>query len=351
MLLSPLRRVARRGGFTLVELLVVIAIIGVLVALLLPAVQAAREAARRSQCSNQHKQLAIAIHNHHDTYNYLPFREGRFTAYPASYQGRKSGFITLLPFMEQNALYDQIMSEQVIGGTTYAPGGPEPWNGSYTPWKARIKTFFCPSDGGPQSTGVEFTNYMFCSGDSIGQLNSDNQSRGMFGRTNTDKGFRLADVTDGLSNTIALSERRRGNTGVKVTLTARQSGEWFTTPNGCLSQYNASTKTWAVNAVAHAGLRWPDGGTAFHGMTTNAPPNSVSCTWNDHDAQPGLYPPSSFHPAGVNAAMGDGSVRFISQNINCGNLSADGKTLSGQSPYGVFGAMGTRSGGESLQAD
>lgn len=93
---SPLPR-ARRLGFTLVELLVVIAIIGVLVALLLPAVQAAREAARRSQCSNQHKQLALAVHNHHDTYGYLPFREGRFKT---GYAGRKSGFITLLPFME-----------------------------------------------------------------------------------------------------------------------------------------------------------------------------------------------------------------------------------------------------------
>ncbi len=340
----------RAAGFTLVELLVVIAIIGVLVALLLPAVQAAREAARRSQCSNQHKQLAIAIHNHHDTYGYLPFREGRFTAFPTSYQGRKSGFITLLPFMEQQPLYDQIMTEQVIGGTTYAPGGPEPWNGSYTPWKARIKTFFCPSDGGPQSTGVEFTNYMFCSGDSIGQLNSDNQSRGMFGRTNTDKGFRLADVTDGLSNTIAISERRKGSS-LAVTRTAQQSGEWFTTPNGCLSQYNASTKTWAITASEWAGRRWPDGGMGFTGITTNAPPNSVSCAWNSNDAQPGLYPPSSYHPAGVNAAMGDGSVRFISQNINCGDLSADGKTLNGQSPYGVFGAMGSRAGGESLQAD
>src|SRR5690606_31717956 len=134
-----------------------------------PAVQAAREAARRSQCSNQHKQIGIAIHNHHDTYGYLPFREGRFTAYPSSYQGRKSGFITLLPFMEQQPLYDQIMQQQVIGGTTFAPGGPEPWNGSYTPYKTRIKTFFCPSDGSSQTTGVEHMNYMLCSGDSIGQ--------------------------------------------------------------------------------------------------------------------------------------------------------------------------------------
>ncbi|WP_425614148.1 DUF1559 domain-containing protein [Anatilimnocola sp. NA78] len=342
----------RARGFTLVELLVVIAIIGVLVALLLPAVQAAREAARRIQCSNHHKQLGIALHNHHDTYGYLPFREGRFTAYPSSYQGRKSGFITLLPFMEQKPLHDLVMTQQVIGATTYAPGGPEPWNGSYTPWQNTVKSWTCPSDAFTTTGGIGKTNYMLCSGDSIGQNNADNQSRGMFGRTNTDKGFRLADVTDGLSNTIAVSERRKGISSVKSTLTAHQGGEWFLTPNGCLSQYNTTTKTWAISTTgAWAGVRWGDGGMGFHGLTTNAPPNSVSCAWNAHDAQNGLYPPSSYHPGGVNAAMGDGSVRFITQNINCGDLNADGKNPTGLSPYGVFGALGSRSGSESLQLD
>jgi prepilin-type processing-associated H-X9-DG protein len=84
----------------------------------------------------------------------------------------------------------------------------------------------------------------------------------------------------------------------------------------------------------------------FGGLTTNAPPNSPSCAWNSHDAQPGLYPPSSRHTGGVNAVMGDGSVRFISDTINVGNLDATGTGLTGPSPYGVFGAMGTRTGGE-----
>jgi prepilin-type processing-associated H-X9-DG protein len=84
----------------------------------------------------------------------------------------------------------------------------------------------------------------------------------------------------------------------------------------------------------------------FGGLTTNAPPNSVSCAWNSHDAQPGVYPPSSQHPGGVMALMGDGSVRFISQTINCGNQNANGTALSGPSPFGVFGALGSRDGGE-----
>ena len=90
------------------------------------------------------------------------------------------------------------------------------------------------------------------------------------------------------------------------------------------------------------------GGMGFGGLTTNAPPNSVSCAWNNHDAQNGLYPPSSNHSGGVNAVMGDGSVRFIRDSINVGNLNASGRGLNGMSPFGVFGAMGTRAGGESV---
>ncbi len=334
-------------GFTLVELLVVIAIIGILVALLLPAVQAAREAARRSECSNNLKQFGLGLHNHHDSKKHLPFREGRFLHLPSSY-GRKSGLIDLLPYIEQGPLHEQIMNPLTVGSTTYVAGGPEPWNGSYTPWQQTIPGFFCPSDVGPPASGVNHTNYMFCSGDSIDLHTSAGASRGMFGLANSSgRGFRFADVTDGLSNTIAMSERIRGGSQ-QITRTAQQGSSWFTTPNGCLSNFNHSTKTWSVSASAWAGVRWPDGGMGFGGLTTNAPPNSVSCAWNSHDAQPGLYPPSSRHPGGAMALMGDGSVRFLSQTINVGDLNAAGTGLSGPSPFGVLGAMGTRGSGEPI---
>lgn len=355
MYTSSLRR-APRQGFTLVELLVVIAIIGVLVALLLPAVQAAREAARRMSCSNNFKQLGLAIHNHHDVKNYMPFREGRYT-YAGSYGGRKSGFIDMLPYLEQRSHYDQIMSPITVGTTTFVESGPEPWNGTYPHWKVQFKGFLCPSDlPAPSATAIAHTNYMFSSGDSIDLHTSNNVSRGMFGRDISvpdAKGFTMAAVTDGLSNTIAMSERRRPQTSQQNTLTGKKAGAWFTTPNGCLSQYTAATKTWVTgnNPSAWAGVRWADGGMGFHGLTTNAPPNSVSCAHNDHDAQNGLYPPSSNHPNGVMALMGDGSVRFLSQTINCGDLNATGTGLTGMSPYGVFGAMGTRNGGEPRSAE
>lgn len=349
---SSLSQSRSRQGFTLVELLVVIAIIGVLVALLLPAVQAAREAARRMSCSNNFKQLGIAIHNHHDIRGYMPFREGR---YLTGFQGRKSGLINLLPFLEQKAHFDTIMSPYSDGTNTFDISGPEPWQGAYPAWKVQFKGFLCPSDlPAPPQTAIAHTNYMFCSGDSIDLHNTNLASRGMFGMSTVaeSRGFTFAEVLDGLSNTIAMSERRRPVAAIPVTRTGQNSGNWFTTPNGCLSLYNRTTKTWSgVTQSDWAGVRWADGGMGFAGFTTNAPPNSVSCAWGAHDAQPGLYPPSSNHPNGVMAVMGDGSVRFISQTINCGDLNATGTGLSGMSPFGVFGAMGTRVGGEPRSAD
>jgi prepilin-type N-terminal cleavage/methylation domain-containing protein/prepilin-type processing-associated H-X9-DG protein len=356
---TPGQRRAR--GFTLIELLVVIAIIAVLIGLLLPAVQKVREAAARTKCQNQLKQLGLAIHNHHDTAGYLPFREGR---YPTGYGGRKSGLINLLPFIEQDNIHKAIMSDLTVGSTVFPAGGPAPWDpapGGYWPFRTTVITYLCPSDSGPPSgTGVKHTNYMFCSGDSIDLHTSNNASRGMFGKDTSGpnaRGFRFGDIKDGLSNTIAMSERLRGTTSDQRTMTFQNAGAWFTTPNQCLANFDRANNRWnpsATNATpgprAWAGVRWPDGGMGFGGLTTNAPPNSVSCAWNAHDAQNGLYPPSSNHSGGVNVCMGDGSVRFLSDRIDVGNLNARGTGLAGIGPFGVFGALGTRSGGEAVSA-
>ncbi len=374
MSLSSLRRAGRtRSAFTLIELLVVIAIIAILIGLLLPAVQKVREAAARAKCTNNLKQLGVALHNYEGVFQTMPPRETRFVT---GYTGRKSGLIHLLPYIEQNALATQIAGPFTNGGTTYAPMGPAPWDpnpvnnattdivagsstvgGLYTPFRTDVPTFYCPSDVGPPAgTGVKHTNYMFSSGDSIDlhTNNPTNNGRGMFGRNHLAapgpwNGYKFAEVTDGLSNTIAMAERIRGNAQIQRTLTGYNAGTWFTTPNQCLSLYNTTTRTWSgVTLGTWAGVRWPDGGMGFGGLTTNAPPNSVSCAWNAHDAQNGLYPMSSNHSGGCNALMGDGSVRFIRDAINAGDPNANGTGLTGISPFGVLGALGTRAGGETI---
>src|SRR6266436_5426487 len=186
MLSRKLHSQRNTAGFTLVELLVVIAIIGVLVALLLPAVQAAREAARRSQCSNNLKQFGLALHNYHDTFKVFPPRRGGTntaagsSADPtrtfANYD-RLSAFVALLPFYEQKALADAIAAGgKTSTGMQIPSNGPAAWYsgsaaGIYDPWKTQIKMLLCPSDKFviPSGNSNNAKNsYAFSLGDTVG---------------------------------------------------------------------------------------------------------------------------------------------------------------------------------------
>ncbi len=215
----------RTSAFTLVELLVVIAIIGVLVGLLLPAVQAAREAARRMSCSNNFRQIGLAVHNYHAAYNQLP-RHGGGTHRDDEHSGnskpgynnyRLSTFVGILPFMEQQALWEQI-SNPLDG---WQAMGSEPGTSSYAPWATQINMLRCPSDPAISVSGFGLTNYAVNSiGDGPSNANTGylqflsgrwqsiaEQSRvvcrGMF-IPRHDSQFR--DILDGLSNTIAAGE-------------------------------------------------------------------------------------------------------------------------------------------------
>lgn len=333
---------AQRGisGFTLVELLVVIAIIGVLIALLLPAVQQAREAARRMSCSNNLKQLGIAVHNYHDTYLALPPRQGgtnwsggSATAYP-----RWSAFVNLLPFIEQNTRYDQIQS-----------AGRHAWhNDVNSGYVGEIDAFICPSDGLFSPTGADRNatysplNYGLSMGDhhtiNFDSTRPDQNIRGIFGYLTY---TRFRDITDGLSNTMTMTEIIVAPGGNQL---GRAAGGSTTNPLACrayLTGNNYTSGSMIAQYRCH-GQRWQDGRPGYCAVTTILPPNSATCSSQTSN---GVYSAASRHPGGVLSMFADGSVRFVPETIDTGNLSL-APVSSGPSPFGVWGAIGTKSGGE-----
>jgi len=360
----------RRGGFTLVELLVVIAIIGVMVGLLLPAVQAAREAARRMQCSNHLKQMGLAIHNYESTYKQLlPRRGGSGGIGNPRIDGnfrRVSGFIWMLPFIEQTALTERIAAGETLSdGTVIAPGGPAGWfttNPGYDPWKTQIPTYLCPSDLNPGQRGNTAGNsYAFSLGDSMGTNwnTNDYNSRGPWGSSHRVRGFR--DTTDGLSNTIAMSERPWPGGNIGLTTAAGQLYRGvtvvhpavLTSPATCLTNVTGQQLVPGVQFKARFSSIWTDAQAEVVCFNTVLAPNSVSCVGDASttaDSTGGALSAGSFHPGGVNVMMLDGSVRFISDNINTGNTSLP-PVAGGPSPYGVWGALGSASGGETVTLD
>jgi prepilin-type N-terminal cleavage/methylation domain-containing protein len=347
----------RRLGFTLIELLVVIAIIAVLVALLLPAVQQAREAARRSQCKNNLKQLGLALHNYHDQYKLFPTGE-QFPGPPLGIASRRhSGFVPLLPFIDQGPLFQRIATDSGNGAVGFVFF---PWDG-YAPFQTTIPLFLCPSDTVTRQQGQTAPgNYCFSAGDSTwdynewtGNGNPIRGYRGMFGGQGTCRALR--DVTDGLSNTIAMSERLQAQGNNQIlggTLGTNLGAGVRTNPSLCLAQICGTVFCGSSRGDISC-ARWSDGGPIFTRCTTVLGPNKPNCTQNNWDAEDGLYDPQSRHAGGVHILLSDGSVRFANQNISTGNPTlppADtAGGLNGQSPYGVWGALGSRAGGEPAQ--
>lgn len=335
------------AGFTLVELLVVIAIIGVLVSLLLPAVQQAREAARRMQCVNHMKQIGLGLHNYHDTHLAFPSIKGGPDYSGSTSTGliyRMGPYPRMASFLEQQAIYEEAMS--VVSVPTY----------SHPIQDYEIPILLCPSDitsGALEGTTGKL-NYAFCVGDNrINQDHTGNHrhSRGMFSIYSWPT---FADIVDGTSNTIAVSEFIRpashGDFGDIVNL-----GGTFTLSE-CVASYDHSSKQYTGSSwLAARGWRWHDAFVAFSVFQTLLPPNSPSCSstsgWSaSTGSQYGVYSASSRHPGGCNVMMADGSVRFIAETIDAGSLSTaiPTTTQTGASNFGVWGALGTKSSGEAV---
>ncbi|QDU59988.1 Type II secretion system protein G precursor [Planctomycetes bacterium Pan216] len=343
---------ARVRGFTLVELLVVIAIIGVLVGLLLPAVQQAREAARRSQCSNNFKQFGIALHNYHESHLCFP-PGGAHSDATNNRPRRYSAHVHLLPYSDQAQLYDRIAE----GGFT-----GDPWGTGTIGATVQVEGLVCPSDPLSRSAAFGETNYMFSRGDSLQDNNhwAGNSARGMRGMfpqmgdsiTDTTHGRcqRVRDVTDGLTKTIAMSERIKAKAGSNLVSDggcASDFGSGFrTNPSLLLAEVSGNAYTGTV--LRTTGLRWMDGTITFTGFTTIMGPNTPCAHNGGGDQGDGVFDPSSLHPGGVNCLMGDGSVRFIGDAIDTGDNTV-GAVTAGASPYGVWGAIGSINGGELVE--
>ncbi|QDT40311.1 putative major pilin subunit [Gimesia alba] len=360
-----LKRQRKRGfslhGFTLIELLVVIAIIAILIALLLPAVQQAREAARRTECKNKLKQLGIAMHGYHEVHGCMPMGAGS-NGGPGG--RRQSGFVGMLPFIDQAPLFNLIAA----GGTAAAVDGTTNYNGfDFVPWDnnhkaviTKIPMLLCPSDGDTTEENPRAKcNYMFSRGDTAWDTNpgwNGNGGRGLrgffVGGSGNSNVRRIRDITDGLSNTIAMGERIKAKPGGNSILTGAiatniTQAQYRADASVCLNNYNNSTDQYAGSSSRWAGLRWMDGTVSFTGMTTILGPNKPSCTQpgDDHD---GIQDPTSHHAGGAQVLMGDGAVRFISENIDAGNPASPSPAGATRSPYGIWGALGSVAGSETI---
>ncbi|MCO8124678.1 DUF1559 domain-containing protein [Stieleria sp. TO1_6] len=398
------KRLSQPKGFTLVELLVVIAIIGILVGLLLPAVQAAREAARRMSCSNNFKQIGLAIHNYHSAYKNLPTQStGTYflgsNATPAANQQkhnrfRQSWLIGITPFMEQQGLWNLISNPNDFdkdGTLDFQAMGPEPWNGNYEPWSTQIPALRCPSDPGVSPPGMARTNYAANIGDSTdwvnwgfwrwqnntwnqGHINSANASnRGFFYNRRT---MRFRDVLDGLSNTIASGEIATGLGDRDIRTDPYYGIGWGAihgSPSACedANLKDPERPTFWDPSVGNAnpglrnnnwkrGFRWADSVPVYTSITTMLPPNREVCIGGGGDFDTGVLPPSSRHQGGAHVLMGDGAVIFMTDSVEAGDSrhpvvkvnptnNAPGAVPGSKSPYGLWGALGTRASGETIE--
>jgi prepilin-type N-terminal cleavage/methylation domain-containing protein/prepilin-type processing-associated H-X9-DG protein len=321
----------RRRGFTLIELLVVLSVIGVLIALLLPAVQAAREAARRAQCTNNLRQMGLALQNYHDAVGTFPMgyaARGRFVDGATDTDPGWGWGAMILPQLEQGPLSN---------AANYSLPVESPQNSTVI--RSILAPYLCPSDptpGGPfpvaDAAGNALavmgpTSYAACVGndatDSTTGLNNDGLGNGVMFRNS---GIRLANVTDGASQTITVGERAW----------SINSGPWA----GVVS--DGVIRRGPANPCPRTG--------ALYYLAATLVQAHCNVLNTDTDPDGGLDDFSSRHPGGANFVFADGSVHFLKSVLRNSGQRPDGSTVYSPSSL-VLQALGTRAGGEVVSAD
>jgi len=361
-------RAPSRGGFTLIELLVVIAIIGVLIALLLPAVQAAREAARRAQCVNNLKQLGLALHNYESSNQSFPLGAHPTSCNAAagtSLWGGWSAQAMLLPYMEQGPIYNAIN----FSWATRCNANPGEVMNS-TAMTSRINVLLCPSSTPPAPTwyGRPFpgNNYWVSTGSSVmWNGTQSNVPNGLF--YSGGQPVALRSITDGTANTVAFGEQRVGDFNdakdsiqdmVGITnyslfgATDRNMNSPGSNMPGGGGGVATAAQTCAAAWKSHSGGYGTNGQRSWNGRMWHVglyghtfgnliiPPNSnfPYCqfwdTNSDFDSG-GIVGLTSFHPGGANVCMADGSVHFLKSTV----------------AYNTLWSLGSKDQGEAISAD